>query len=103
MRYYGTRAFEVIARKSSETGSNIIFAGPHRSFTKANRGARTHAVYSLRRELECIHDPDNGDVEKISQRVFPITTDKELGLTAHPHPLLQEDVEELGVEVPVQF
>ena len=84
-------------------GSKIIFAGPHRSFTKANRGARTHAVYSLRRELECIHDPDNGDVEKISQRVFPITTDKELGLTAHPHPLLQEDVEELGVEVPVQF
>ena len=35
-------------------GSNKIFAGPHKTFTKGNRGARTHAVYALREEIENI-------------------------------------------------
>ena len=41
--------------------------------------------------------------ELILERVYSITTDSRLSLTAHPHPLNVTDVQDLDVEVPEQF
>ena len=83
--------------------SNKIFAGPHRLFTKANRGARTHAVYALRREVMCVDHQEEGETEVCEERHFSISTDRQLGLTAHPHPLNEIDVADLGIEISEQF
>ena len=84
-------------------GSNKIFTGPHRLFTKANQGARTHAVYALRKEAICVDHLEEGETELCEERHFSISTDHQLGLTAHPHPLNEIDVADLGIEISVQF
>ena len=83
-------------------GSNRIFAGPHPSFTKSNRGVRTHAVYAFRKELESIYDDVETEDEE-DRRSYSMYTDRKHGLTCHPHPLNEDDVRDIGVAIPPEL
>ena len=84
-------------------GSNKIFAGRHETFTKANRGVRTHAVYSLQMQY-CTDLPDSDeDSDTVSERVYSSRVDDRMNLAVHPHPLNREDVGSLGIDIPEQF
>ena len=46
-------------------GSNKIFAGPHKTFSRANQGAKTHAVYALQKQMGMLDYPTEGNDELI--------------------------------------
>ena len=81
-------------------GSRLIFAGPHKSFTKADGGVKTemsNAVFLIR---EKVYEDFEGESES---RCFSITTDRKLGLTVTPHPIGEEDIQDSHGTVPEQF
>jgi len=70
-------------------GSRLIFAGPHRSFTRRNDenySEMSNAVFLIR---ERILEDMNNDTE---ERCYAITTNEKLGLTVNPHPINEEDI-----------
>ena len=74
-------------------GSRIIFAGPHASFTRGNRGIQeevSHAVFHINRRQE----------ERLSGVSIPysIVADKQTGASVYPTPLSRMDYLQLGVE-----
>ena len=81
-------------------GSRMIFAGPHKSFTKNDNGVRmemSNAVFFVRDQ---IHE----SLDAVSEmRCFSITTDKRLGITVNPYPINEEDVLDCDGEIPEQF
>mgnify|MGYP007004153242 CR=1 FL=1 len=81
-------------------GSRIIFAGPHKAFTRGNRGFQTevsNAVFLLRDKF------DTEVIEEIETRHFSIPTHKALGTTIHPYPFSEMDLVDAGGVVPEQF
>jgi len=81
-------------------GSRLIFAGPHRSFTKGNDekySEMSNAVFLIReRILEDMND-------EVEQRCYAITTNEKLGLTINPHPINEEDIVDCSGEVEDDF
>ena len=68
--------------------SRIIFAGPHKSF---------NTVFFMRERI-------NKELELDYQsRSYSITTNKFLGTTVHPHPILEDDVLDCNGEIMDQF
>ena len=65
-------------------GSRLIFAGPHKSFTKTDNGLKTdmlNVVFLIRDQVyEEIE-------EEYEDRCFSITRVKRLGLTINPYPI----------------
>ena len=85
-------------------GSNRIYAGPHSTFTKGNQGFKTHAVYTFRKEIDDLGQITREEEEEIiEQRSYSVVIDNHLGLTCHPHPLLEEDVIAAGVPTAEEF
>ena len=81
-------------------GSRLIFAGRHKSFTKADGGVKTemsNAVFLIREKVY-----EDFELETES-RCFSITTDRKLGFTVSPHPIGEEDIQDSYGEVPEQF
>ena len=81
-------------------GSRLIFAGPHKSFTKSDNGNRTemsNAVFLIR---DLIYE---GLEEECETRCYSIMVNKRLGLTVNPYPINEEDVIESAGRIPCQF
>jgi len=81
-------------------GSRIIFAGPHKSFTEANKGIKnpmSNAVFFMKQKIEDELDQD------IEERQFSILTNKFLGTTVCPHPITEEDVLDCNGGLSEQF
>ena len=81
-------------------GSRLIFAGPHRSFTKSDDGLKnemSNAVFFMR---EQIHESLRMGSE---QRCFSITVNEKLGTTVNPYPINEEDLIDCGGVIPEQF
>ena len=73
-------------------GSNIIFAGPHATFTKGNKSLDSHlsqAVFKLRSTIDENIYPSNSLPVRI-------TADKNEGIYFHPTPLSDQDLIEAG-------
>ena len=78
----------------------MIFAGPHKSFTKSDNGMKTemsNAVFFMR---EQVHENLEMESEK---RCFSIITDMRYGTTINPYPITEEDLMDCNGEVPEQF
>ena len=81
-------------------GSRLIFAGPHRSFTKNDDGKRSdmsNAVFLIKNQIYEDLDEDYED------RCFSVTTDKRLGFTINPYPINEDDIWDCNGIVPEQF
>ena len=81
-------------------GSRIIFAGPHKSFTRCDNGVKTemsNAVFLVRDQIH-----ERLDIES-EMRCFFITKDKRLRITVNPYPINEEDVLDCNGEIPEQF
>ena len=81
-------------------GSHLIFAGPHKSFTKSDDGSRnemSNAVFFMR---EQVHERLRMDPE---QRCFSITVNEKLGTTINPYPINEEDLIDCDGIIPEQF
>ena len=48
--------------------SNKILAGLHKTFTRVNHGAKKHAVYALKKQVELLEDPGEKDDKMILER-----------------------------------
>ena len=81
-------------------GSRLIFAGPHKSFTRGNDenyAEMSNAVFLIReRILEDMND-------EMEERCYAITTNEKLGLTINPHPINEEDIVDCSGEVEDDF
>ena len=81
-------------------GSRLIFAGPHRSFTKKNDGKNTpmsNAVFLIRERIM-----EELEIES-EKRCYSIRTNKKLGLTVNPYPISKEDIEDCCGELAEDF
>ena len=81
-------------------GSRIIFAGPHKSFTRGNDekySEMSNAVFLIRERIM-----ENMD-DEVEQRCYAITTNEKLGLTINPHPIIEEDIIDCSGEVEDDF
>ena len=77
----------------------MVFPIHNTTFTKGNQGFKTHAVYTFRKEIDDLHQITKEEEEEIiEQRSYSVVIDNHLGLTCHPHPLLEEDV--IAADVP---
>ena len=74
-------------------GSRIIFAGPHASFTRGNRGIRdevSHAVFHIYQRKE--------EIAAGAQIPHLLIGDKRTGAGVHPTPLSRKDFTQLGAD-----
>jgi len=81
-------------------GSRIIFAGPHKSFTRTNDEKypeMSNAVFLIREQIM-----ENLD-DEIEQRCYGIRTNEKLGLTVNPHPIIEEDIIDCNGEIEDDF
>ena len=81
-------------------GSRLIFAGPHKLFTKSDDGLKTemsNVVFFMR---EQVHESLRMDSE---ERCFSITVNKKLGITVNPYPINEEDLIDCNGIIPEQF
>ena len=81
-------------------GSRVIFAGPHKSFTRSDNGLKTemsNAVFFMR---EQVHENLGMDSE---ERCFSITTNKRFGTTVNPFPINEDDLIDCNGMIPEQF
>ena len=70
-------------------GSRMIFAGPHKSFTKSDNGLKmemTNAVFFMKDQ---IHETLEIEPE---MRCFSIVTDKRFGTTINPYPINEDNI-----------
>ncbi len=81
-------------------GSRIIFAGPHKSFTRTNDEKfpeMSNAVFLIREQIM-----ENLD-DEIEQRCYGIRTNEKLGLTVNPHPIIEEDIIDCNGDIEDDF
>ena len=81
-------------------GSRLIFAGPHKSFTKSDEGLKmdmSNAVFLIRNQV------DDEVFEHREDRCYSITTNRGLGLTVNPYPINEDDILESNGMIPEQF
>jgi len=81
-------------------GSRLIFAGPHRSFTKKDDGRNTqmsNAVFLIREKMM-----EELEIET-EERCYSIRVNEKLGLTVSPYPISKEDIEDCCGEIVEDF
>ena len=81
-------------------GSRLIFAGPHKSFTKKDDGKNTlmsNAVFLIREKMM-----EELEVEP-EERCYSIRVNEKLGLTVNPYPISKEDIEDCCGEIAEDF
>ena len=82
-------------------GSDLIFAGPHKTFTNVNKTSNVnHVIFGVHlviSELEDEHDTWT------DERKYAVITDTDLGLTIYAFPLNPEDIFNVGGEIVPDF
>ena len=80
-------------------GSDLIFAGPHKSFTNDNKPSNVShfifGIHSVISDQETEHDT--------CEREYAVIADNELGLTVHPFPINPQEILDLGGEIEPDF
>ena len=77
-------------------GSDIIFAGPHKSFSNGNKSSNAnHAMFGIH---SVINSADEAD-QWTEEREYAMIADAELGLSVHPFPLNPQDILNVGGEI----
>ena len=82
-------------------GSDLIFAGPHKSFTNCNKTSNVnHVIFGIHSIIsECEDEYDTWT----DKREYAVITDNELGLTVNPFPINPEDILDMGGEIEPDF
>ena len=82
-------------------GTDIIFAGPHKTFNDVNKTSNvnhaTLGIHSTTKEADCDDDLWT------DEREYSLIADAELRLTINPFPLNQKDIVEAGGRVDLDF
>ena len=75
-------------------GSDLIFAGPHKTFTDFNKTSNiNHVIFGIH---STIRESDCNDNLWTDEREYAIIADSELGLMLNPFPLNPEDIIDVG-------
>ena len=82
-------------------GSDIIFAGPHKTFTNGNKTSNVNQVIFGIHSV--ISEPEVEDDILTDEREYALITNSELGLTINPFPLNLEDLLDVGGEIIPDF
>ena len=78
-------------------GSDLIFAGPHKTFTNVNKTSNVnHIIFGIH---SVIREPEYNDESWTDEREYAIITDSDLGLTVNPFPLNPDDLLDVGGQV----
>ena len=79
-------------------GSDLIFAGPHKTFTNVNKTSNiNHIIFGIHSVNE------SEDKSWTDEREYAIITDSDLGLTVNPFPLNPGDLLDVGGHVVPDF
>ena len=79
-------------------GSDLIFAGPHKTFTNVNKTSNiNHIIFGIHSVNE------SEDKSWTDEREYAIITDSDLGLTVNPFPLNPDDLLDVGGHVVPDF
>ena len=82
-------------------GSDLIFAGPHKTFTNGNKTSNiNHVIFGIH---SVISEPESEDESWTDEREYAIITDSELGLTVNTLPLNPDDLLDVGGQVIPDF
>ena len=75
-------------------GSDLIFAGPHKTFTNGNKTCNiNHVIFGIH---SVISEPEDEYDTWTDEREYAIITNTALGLTVNPFPLNPEDLLDMG-------
>ena len=78
-------------------GSDLIFAGPHRSFTNGNKmSSVSHVIFGIH---SVISEHENEQDTWTDEREYAVIAANELGLTVHPFPINPQDILDVGGEI----
>ena len=67
-------------------GSDLIFAGPHKSFTNGNKSSNAnHVVFGIHSTISTYEDKQDNWAD---EREYAMVADEKLGLTVHPFCLI---------------
>ena len=81
-------------------GSDLIFAGPHKSFTNGNkRSSVSHVIFGIH---YVISEHEDEQVTWADEREYAVVADSEL-LTVHPFPINPQDILDVGGEIEPNF
>ena len=73
-------------------GSDLIFAGPHKTFTEVNKTSNiNHVIFGIH---SVVSEPERDDDLWSDEREYAMIADSELGLTVNPCPLNPEEERE---------
>ena len=82
-------------------GSDLIFAGPHKSFTNSNKTSNvSHVIFGIH---SVISDRETEHDTWADKREYAVIADNELGLTVHPFPINPQDILDVGGEIEPDF
>ena len=82
-------------------GSDLIFAGPHRTFTNGNKISNiNHVIFGIH---SVISESEIEDKSWTDEREYAIIADSELGLTVNPFPLNPCDLLDVGGQIIPDF
>ena len=71
-------------------GSDLIFAGPHKTFTNGNKMSNVnHVIFRIH---SVISEPEDVDDIWTDEREYAFITNTKLGLTVNPFPPNPEDL-----------
>ena len=78
-------------------GSDLIFAGPHKSFTNGNKPSNVnHFIFGIHSVIsDCEDKQDNWT----DGREYAVSADNELGLTVHSFPTNPQHILDVGGEI----
>ena len=82
-------------------GSDLIFAGPHKTFTNGNKTSNVNQVIFGIHSV--ISEPEIEDDIWADEREYTLITNSELRLTVNPLPLNPEDLLDVGGEIVPYF
>ena len=82
-------------------GSDLIFAGPHKTFTDANKMSNiNHVIYGIH---SMIREPEHDVEQRTDEREYAMITNSEIGLSVNPFPLNPADIIDVGGRVTPDF
>ena len=82
-------------------GSDLIFSGPHKTFTNGNKTSNiNHVIFGIH---SVIREPDIEDEFWTDEREYALITNSELGLTVNPFPLNPDDLLDVGGQIIPDF
>ena len=78
-------------------GSDSIFAGHHKTFTKGNKtNSSSHVIFGIHSFIGEYEDEQDNWTD---EREYDMITDDELGLTVHPFPFNPQDILDVGGQI----